>query len=81
MAAPLNIRDPQARALARELAELRRSSLTDAVVTALRAEIKRERSRIPLAEQLDKLADRMLAGASPDGRDVSEDERDAMWLR
>ena len=81
MGAPLNIRNPQARALAHELAELRKLSITDAVVGALEAEIRRERARLPLEDRLAALADRALAKAGPNGREVSEDERDAMWSR
>jgi antitoxin VapB len=81
MGAPLNIRNPQARELARRLASLRRVSLTEAVVGALEAEIQREETRIPLGERLSALADRTLAKAGEGGRTVSEDERDAMWSR
>jgi antitoxin VapB len=80
MAAPLNIRNPQARELARRLASLRNISITEAVVGALEAEIKREQARVPLATRLESLADKALAKAAG-GRLVSEDERDAMWTR
>ena len=81
MNAPLNIRNPQARELARELASLRKVSITEAVVAALEAEIRRERERVPLAEQLAALADRALAKGKPGGHIVTEEERDAMWTR
>ncbi len=81
MNAPLNIRNPQARALARRLASLRHVSITEAVVGALEAEIRREEARIPLAKRLEALADRALGKAGPGGHAVSEDERDAMWTR
>lgn len=81
MQAALTIRNPIARALARELAELRRVSITDAVVEALQAELARERAAAPLEDQLAALADRVLAKAGQGGRIVTEDERDAMWTR
>jgi antitoxin VapB len=81
MGAPLNIRNPQARELARRLASLRNVSITDAVVGALEADIKRLQAQIPLATRLEALADRALAKAAAGGRSVSEDERDAMWTR
>ncbi len=81
MDAALNIRNPRARALARELAELRKVSITDAVVDALQAELRRERASVPLEDQLAALADRVMAKAGQGGRTVTEDERDAMWTR
>lgn len=81
MGAPLNIRNPQARELARRLASLRKVSITEAVVEALAAELQRVQAKIPLAARLDALADRALAKAGPGGRPVNEDERDAMWTR
>lgn len=81
MGAPLNIRNPQARDLARKLADLRRVSITEAVVGALQAELEREQARVPLSERLETLADKALAKAGSGGRDVGEDERDALWTR
>ncbi len=49
MSAPLNIRDPRARELARELASRRKTSITAAVIEALEHELVREREAIPLA--------------------------------
>lgn len=81
MGAPLNIRNPQARELARRLASLRHVSLTEAVVGALEAEIRREEAKTSVAERLQALADRALGKAGQGGRAVSEDERDTMWTR
>ena len=61
MQAALTIRNPIARALARELAELRRVSITDAVVEALQAELARERAAAPLEDQLAALVERAKA--------------------
>lgn len=46
----LNIRNAQADALARELAELDRSSITEAVVTALRETLTARRRRLSSTE-------------------------------
>ena len=81
MAAPLNIRNPQARELAKRLAALRKVTITEAVVGALETEIRREEAREPLSKRLSALADEVLAKARQQRRDVSEDERDAMWTR
>ncbi|WP_186417232.1 type II toxin-antitoxin system VapB family antitoxin [Bosea sp. CS1GBMeth4] len=81
MAAPLNIRNPLARELARKLAGLRNVTITEAVVGALEAELRREQARVPLAQRLERLADQALAKAGSGGREVREDERDALWTR
>ncbi|GGH16696.1 hypothetical protein GCM10007036_17600 [Alsobacter metallidurans] len=81
MSAPLNIRNPRARELARELAERRRISITDAVVGALQAELARERAETPLARRLGDIGARSCAKAGPNRRDLSEEERDALWTR
>lgn len=81
MTSPLNIRNPKAHALASKLASLRKVSITDAVVGALEAELKRELAQTPLAARLEALADRALAKAGAGGREVSEEERDALWTR
>lgn len=77
----LNIRNPRAHALASELAALRRSSITDAVIGALEAELRRDRETVPLRVRLKALSKRALAEAGPERRNVTEDERDAMWTR
>ncbi|TDR93648.1 type II toxin-antitoxin system VapB family antitoxin [Enterovirga rhinocerotis] len=81
MGKPLNIRDPRAHDLARQLATLRQTGLEEAVVGALESELRREREAIPLAERLARIAERLQAKAKPGGRDISEDERDEMWTR
>ncbi|WP_019173008.1 type II toxin-antitoxin system VapB family antitoxin [Pseudaminobacter salicylatoxidans] len=75
----LQIRDPRAHALARKLAEKRKVSMTEAVIEALEAELKRETARIPLAERLAILADGLKAKAGADGRNMSKEEIDSMW--
>lgn len=81
MSAPLNIRDPRARELARELAGRRKTSITAVVIEALEHELAREREAIPLAIRLAKIAERAKAQTGPEARPVSEAERDAMWTR
>ncbi len=75
----LNVRDPRAQALARELAERRNTTMTKVVVSALENELARDRERIPLRDRLLKLADQLAVDAGPNGRDVSKAEIDAMW--
>lgn len=75
----ISIRDPEVGELARELARLRKTNMTEAIAHALRAELKRERGKRPLAEQLKELADQLKAEAGPNGREVTKDEIDALW--
>ena len=79
MATALNIRNSRAHELASQLAALRGTSITDAVIGALEAELERE--KLPLWARLKALSERALAQAGPGGRDVTEEERDAMWTR
>ena len=81
MATPLNIRDPRARELARELAGRRKTSITAVVIEALERELDRERQTIPLATRLAKIAERAMSQVGPDARQVTEAERDEMWTR
>ncbi len=53
--------------------------MTDAVIDALEAELRREAEGIPLAERLASLASELRAKARAGGRDMSKDEIDAMW--
>ncbi|MGN6551833.1 MAG: type II toxin-antitoxin system VapB family antitoxin [Pararhizobium sp.] len=75
----LQIRNPRARELARELARKRNVSVTDAVIGALEAELARVREEKPLAERVRPIVDRLLKEAKPGGRDLTKDEIDAMW--
>jgi antitoxin VapB len=47
----MNIKDPQVHAMARELADCRGTSVTDAVRQALRAELDRCRTAVPGQEE------------------------------
>jgi len=73
----LQIRDPRAHKLARELAAERKVSLTEAVIDALEAELRR--ARTPLAKRLALIADTLQAQATKGGRDLSREEIDEMW--
>ena len=75
----ISIRDPEVSELARELAKLRKTNMTEAIGHALRSELKRERDKRPLAERLGELAERLKAEAGPDAREVTKEEIDAMW--
>lgn len=74
----LTIRDPRAAALAKRLAESRRTTMTEAVVTALQRELRRERDATPLAIRLRAIAERARAMAGPNGRAMTKDEIDAL---
>jgi antitoxin VapB len=75
----LQIRDPRARDLAMRIAQRRHISMTEAVVEALEAEYRRVSAQLPLAERLDAIADELTGLAKPGGRDMTQDEVDAMW--
>jgi antitoxin VapB len=75
----LQIRDPKAHALARELAERRKTSMTEAVIAALEAELRRESERRPLAERAKALATELRSRSKGAGRDMGKDEIDEMW--
>ena len=76
---PLSIRDPRVRDLARDLADRRKSTMTEAIIAALEAELAREREARPLRDRLRELANKAKAMAKPGGRDMAKDEIDALW--
>jgi antitoxin VapB len=75
----LQIRDPRAHELARRLAEKRKVTMTDAVIEALEAELRRESEIKPLAGRLAEIAEGLRSKARPGGRDMDKNEIDAMW--
>ena len=75
----LSIRSVEAGELAAELAALRKTNKTEAIVHALRSELRRRRAKRPLAERLEALADETLAMARQGGHAMTKDEIDAMW--
>jgi antitoxin VapB len=81
MSMPLNIRDPRAAELAKELAARRKITMTAAIIEALQNEIKRERDKVPLRERLARIALTTRALAGRKGRPVPRSEIDDMWSR
>ena len=75
----ISIRDPEVGELARELARLRKTNMTEAIAHALRAELARERDKRPLRERLAELAERARTAAGPNPREVTKEDIDAMW--
>ena len=75
----LQIRDPRAHELARQLAEKRGVSMAEAVIDALEEQLRREGGQKPLAERLAAIADRLSSQAHSGGRDMTSDEIDRMW--
>ena len=75
----ISIRDPEVGELARELAKLRKTNMTEAIAHALRSELKRERDKRPLEERLEDLANETVAMARPGGHVMTKDEIDELW--
>lgn len=75
----LQIRDPLAHELAMRLAKKRKVTMTDAVIDALRAELRRQSEDTPLAERLAEIADDLRSKAKAGGHDMVKEEIDAMW--
>lgn len=75
----ISIRDPEVADLARRLARLRGTNMTEAIAHALKAELKRERDKRPLIERLEALADETVAMAGPNPREVTKEEIDDLW--
>jgi antitoxin VapB len=75
----ISIRDREVGELARELARLRKTNMTEAIAHALRSELKRERDKRPLADRLAELAAELKAEAGPNPREVTKEDIDAMW--
>jgi antitoxin VapB len=74
----LTIRDPRAAVLAKRLAQARQITMTQAVVTALEQELRRDRESTPLATRLAAIASKARALAGPDARPMTKDEIDAL---
>jgi antitoxin VapB len=74
-----SVRDPRAAKLARKLAKLRGSTMTEAVITALENDLRRERESAPLADRYAAIATGLAAKAGPNPREVGKDDIDEMW--
>jgi antitoxin VapB len=77
----VSIRDPEVAKLARELARLRKTNMTEAIAHALRSELQRERDKRPLREQLEELAAELKAEAGPNPREVTKEDIDELWVQ
>jgi antitoxin VapB len=75
----ISIRDREVGELARELARLRKTNMTEAIAHALRTELERERDKRPLADRLAELAAELKAEAGPNAREVTKEDIDAIW--
>jgi antitoxin VapB len=75
----ISIRDPEVGELARELARLRKTNMTEAIAHALRSELKRERDTRPLEDRLEDLANETMAMAKPGGYVMTKEEIDELW--
>jgi antitoxin VapB len=75
----ISIRDREVGELARELARLRKTNMTEAIAHALRTELERERDKRPLADRRAELAAELKAEAGPNPREVTKEDIDAMW--
>ena len=76
---PISIRDPRAEILAKDLARRRGTTMTEAIVTALQNELKRENGMRPLPDRLAEIARLLRTEAGPNGHDLSKDDIDALW--
>jgi len=74
----LTIRNPRAAVLAKRLAEARKTTMTQAVLTALEHELRRDRGLTPLATRIEAITRRAKAIAGPHGRAMTKDEIDAL---
>ncbi len=76
----ISIRDPEVGELARELAQLRKTNMTEAIAHALRSELKRERDKRPLRERLEELAARDASdGRTQSATTYTKEEIDELW--
>lgn len=53
--------------------------MTEAVITALENEVKRERRTAPLADRYAAIAGDLVEKAGPSPREMSKDDIDEMW--
>lgn len=75
----LQIRHPRARQLARRIADLRRVSMTEAVVDALEADLARRQGRESVAETASRLHEQLRRLGKSGGRDLTKEELDDLW--
>lgn len=79
----LSIRNPRVEQLARDLAQKRKTTMTDVIVKALERDMKMEAEsgadNRPLHEQLKEIADRLKRKGKPGGHMMTKQEIDRMW--
>ena len=73
-----HIRDPETDRLARELARLKHTGITEAVRSALEAKLTEERCKIPLMERIKDITDE-IAAAPKTGLQADKAFFDEMW--
>ena len=74
----LQIRNPRAYELAQKVADLRNTSMTDAVIGALEAEIERL-DKHKMIERVRAISSELVSKAGPNGREMTKDEIGRMW--
>ena len=75
----LQIRDKRAHELAKQLSEFRGITMTEAVIQALEAELRREAEQVPLADRIARIAAELEGAAGPSRCTVTNDEVAKMW--
>jgi antitoxin VapB len=75
----LNIRDPRAQELARELAEAEGKTLTEVVVGALEREVQRLRKKPGLSLKAREIAESLARKTPGGGHKMTKKEIDEMW--
>jgi antitoxin VapB len=76
---PLTIRDPRAGELARELADMQGTTMTEAVIGVLKQEVERKRKELPLEVRIDAIIEKARRMAGPNGRTMTKEEIDDLW--
>lgn len=75
----LQIRDKRAHELARQLAKTSKTSMTEAVITALEEALLRKQAQPSLKDRVTAIVDELHRRSPGRGRDMTKDEIDAMW--
>ena len=75
----ISIRNPEVGELARELARLRKTNMTEAIASALHNGLEARKRQAAARERLEDLANETIAMASPIGVTMTKDEIDEFW--
>ena len=75
----LQIRDKRAHELARRLAQRDKTTMTEAVISALENELGRKAEEPSFQEQVALIVDELHRLSPGRGRDMTKDEIDEMW--